>query len=424
MDSLQFAPDRMTSIGQLYGHYQIEKPLGYGAFAAVWLGRHQYLGTKAAIKILHPTFTDEEEARFQAEASIMFRLKHPNIVQALDYGFKFGAPYLIVEYAPFGTLGQLYPRGRAFPLDAALSYAWQIARGLDYIHARGYIHRDIKPQNLLIGRNREILIGDFGIALEAGAMAAREEAAILGTPTYMAPEQINGHSCFASDQYALAIVIYELLSGTAPFEGTGTDMVEQHLNSTPLSLRALDSSITPAVEDVIMRGLAKQPEHRYATCCEFVAALEQAAAVPAQTSYFVPTRKTARPATPGAERKTSPRSHHRERKTARWLTITALLTADLSGAAIIGLLCAALHVPAATTTSLLSFCLTGVLLAGAFILGSRLAWALAAGIFSASLIVGFALHSTVAFPVTFMLLLFSCAPITLSLFLHRSRSEP
>lgn len=337
MNSIQFMPGYATRIGQQFGSYVIERPLGFGAFATVFLGRHLYLDTNAAIKILHRQFAGSESQFFSNEARLAARLVHPHIVRVLEYGKQFGRPYLVMDYALGGSLSQF--RGTRLPLTLVIRYARQTASGLDYLNARGIIHCDIKPQNLLIGRDEQILIGDFGIALRAGNTAGIHEGIICGTPIYMAPEQIMGNPCFASDQYALAVVLYELLCGIPPFEGTGTDIVKLHLRVTPLSLHEHGLSVPFAVEDVIIRGLAKDPERRYGSAGQFAMALERATYESARR-VFIPHHEEklwhspTAAAKPVAMRRRRPRSKN---KAMRWFTIVVMCFADLVAAMPFGL---------------------------------------------------------------------------------------
>lgn len=265
---------RVLLIGQVFGNYRLDRPIGRGAFATVFLGRHQYLDRDAAIKILHHRADDYEKQLFSLEARLAATLVHPNIVRVLEYGQQFGRPFLVMDYAPGGSLWQY--RDSRLPLPVIVRYARQAARGLDYLNKQRVIHCDIKPQNLLLGQGNRILIGDFGIALLASSRAT-EERIIRGTPRYMAPEQIMGRPGFATDQYALAVVLYELLCGAALFDGTRTEIIDQHLRAEPPLLSERGLYIPGGVEAVIRKALAKDPRKRYESAGQFVMALERAA---------------------------------------------------------------------------------------------------------------------------------------------------
>src|SRR6266700_700731 len=335
MNSVQFAPNHATRIGQQFGSYLIEWLLGRGAFATVFLGRHLYLDMKAAIKIPHLQFTDSERHLFSNEARIAARLVHPHIVRVLEYGVQFGRPYLVMDYASGGSLSQF--RGTGLPLTLVVHYARQIASGLDYLNARGIIHCDIKPQNLLIGYDEQILIGDFGIALLARNTVATRRGNIRGTPIYMAPEQIMGNPCFASDQYALAVVLYELLCGIPPFEGTKAGVIKQHLSADPPSLRERGLSIPLAVEGVIIEALAKNPEQRYDSAGQFAMALELAARQSPRTIHIPPHKEKSwysptAAAEPVAARRCPP---HPTNKAAYWFAIAMMCFGNLVAAVLI-----------------------------------------------------------------------------------------
>ena len=196
-------------IGQQLGNYRLIRLLGQGGFADVYLAEHTFLSTQAAIKLLHTRLTGDELQAFLNEARTIAHLIHPNIVRVLEYGVENGMPYLVMDYAPGGTLRQRHPRGTALPLPLIVSYVRQVAAALQYAHNQKLIHRDVKPENMIIGRNNEVLLSDFGVALIAQSSLSQSVHEVAGTVTYMAPEQIRGKPRFASDQYALAVVVYD-----------------------------------------------------------------------------------------------------------------------------------------------------------------------------------------------------------------------
>src|SRR5712692_1232767 len=288
MNVLQFAPNSITYIGQQFGNYRIVKLLGQGGSAAVYLAIHRYLNTQAAVKILHTQPGGAERQRFLIEARISAQLVHPHVVRVLEFGLQDGVTFLVMEYAPNGSLRQLHLREQTLSSKVVLHYARQIADGLQYIHRRGLIHQNVKPENLLVGHNYQILLSDFGIAITANKPNAFYKRTIVGTAAYMAPEQIQGNSCFASDQYALATTVYEWLCGDVPFQGSWLGIAQQQLYSAPPSLREKVSTIPPTVERVIVRALAKKPEQRFRSVQEFVAALEQTSIERFSVSYSIP----------------------------------------------------------------------------------------------------------------------------------------
>src|SRR5579885_2800439 len=262
--------------GQQLGNYQLIRLLGRGGFAEVYLAKHTYLNTNAAIKILHLRLAVGDEESFLTEARIIGSLVHPHIVRVLDFGIADNTPYLVMDYAPNGTLRQRHPRGAILPLLTIVSYSRQIAEALQYAHSRKLIHRDIKPENLLLGANNEILLSDFGTALLVQTVHNESLHEMAGTVTYMAPEQIQGKPRPASDQYGLAVMVYEWLCGECPFRGSFVELFSQHMTANPPSLRAKIPSIPADVEQVVMTALAKDPAQRFGSVKAFANALEQA----------------------------------------------------------------------------------------------------------------------------------------------------
>src|SRR5256714_13182968 len=150
-------------VGQQLGNYQLIRLLGEGGFAEVYLGEHIHLGTEAAIKVLHTQLASDDVDKFRTEARTIARLIHPHIVRVLEFGVEGKTPFLVMEYAPNGTLRQRHQKGSRLPLELVLSYVRQIASALQHAHEQRLIHRDIKPENMLLGRTHEVLLSDFGL---------------------------------------------------------------------------------------------------------------------------------------------------------------------------------------------------------------------------------------------------------------------
>src|SRR5437660_4918401 len=222
-------------IGQQLGNYRLTRLLGKGGFAQVYLGEHLHLGTQAAIKVLQTQLTNNDVEAFRTEARTIAHLTHPNIVRVLEFGVEGKTPYLVMDYAPQGTLRQRHPKGTSVPLATVVSYVKQVTDALQCAHNEKLIHRDVKPENMLLGRRNEVLLGDFGIALVAQSSRYQNAHDMAGTIAYMAPEQIQGKPRPASDQYALAVVVYEWLSGERPFHGSFTEIATQHVLAPPPS---------------------------------------------------------------------------------------------------------------------------------------------------------------------------------------------
>jgi outer membrane protein assembly factor BamB len=197
-------------------------------------------------------------------------------VRVIDFAVAGSTPFLVMSYAPNGTLRQCHPKGTRLPLPKIVSYVNQIAEALHYAHEKKLIHRDVKPENMLIGSRGELLLSDFGIALIAQSTRDQSLQDMAGTAAYMAPEQIGGKPRRASDQYALAVVVYEWLCGDRPFHGSFQEICAQHTFATPPSLCAKVPTLPPTVERVVMKALAKDPEDRFVSVLAFARALEQA----------------------------------------------------------------------------------------------------------------------------------------------------
>ncbi len=268
----------VSHVGQQFGNYRLTRLLGTGGFADVYLGEQVYLKSQAAIKVLTAPLAPEATDGFLREAQTLVSLVHPHIVRLLDYRVEEQTPYLVMDYAPGGTLRERIARGQRLSLPTVVAYVKQVADALQYAHDQRLIHRDVKPANLLLGRHHEVLLSDFGISLLAYSSQSHSTQDIAGTITYMAPEQLRGHPCKASDQYALGVIVYEWLAGKRPFSGSFPEIAAQHCLANPPPLRAAHPGIPQAVEAVILHPLAKRPEQRFASVQAFARALEQAAA--------------------------------------------------------------------------------------------------------------------------------------------------
>ena len=281
--------DRGGREGQQLGNYRLLRLLGRGGFADVYLAKHLHLNTLAAIKVLQMRLIGSNLEQFRSEARAIAGLAHPHIVRVLDFGVESGIPFLVMDYAPNGTLRRLYPNHRPLPPATIVPHAIQVAAALQYAHERKLIHRDIKPENMLLGQNHEVLLSDFGLvstAQNSTSLGTRETA---GTIHYMSPEQLEGKPRPASDQYALGIVVYEWLTGTRPFNGTYWEIAMQHLSAPPPPLREKVPEISPDLEQVVLIALEKDAHRRFASVRAFVNALVQASELETAI-YSIPTR--------------------------------------------------------------------------------------------------------------------------------------
>ncbi|HEX6555214.1 MAG TPA: protein kinase [Ktedonobacteraceae bacterium] len=267
---------RQDRVGQRFGNYRLSKLLGQGGFAEVYLGEHIFLDTQTAIKVLYTQLVGQDVEQFRQEARTIAHLEHPHIVRLLDFGVEGTTPYLIMSYAPNGTMRERYPKGTRLPLQQVVFYVKQISQALQYAHERKIIHRDVKPENMLFGPDDQVVLSDFGIALVSQSSRYQQPNDMAGTIAYMAPEQIEAHPRPASDQYSLGIVIYEWLSGERPFHGSFTEIAVKHQLVAPASLCEKVPGLSIDVEQVVMTALAKDPKSRFGSMRALATALEQA----------------------------------------------------------------------------------------------------------------------------------------------------
>lgn len=265
--------------GQQLGNYRLVKRLGRGGAAEVYLGEHVFLNTQAAIKLLQAPLPEQDSPAFLREARTIAGLTHRHIVRVLDFGVQEETFYLVMEYALRGTLRQRYPPGTRLKQETVAELVRQIADALQYAHDQNIIHCDVKPENVLLGKDDIILLSDFGISTVLQTMTAQEAQQIAGTIAYMAPEQFDGKPQRASDQYALAVLAYEWLSGERPFQGSFAAISSQHLHAQAAPLSGKVPGIQPVVDAVLGIALEKDPARRFSSIQAFARALEQACGV-------------------------------------------------------------------------------------------------------------------------------------------------
>jgi serine/threonine protein kinase len=267
----------------LLGDYELIRRLGRGGSSTVYLARHRFLSrwSLVALKRLQtPLDSAEGQAQFKAEVRLLEGLSHPHILPLLDAGLdQEGCPYLVTQYAAGGSLRQRLRQadGQSLPLAEAVAILSQVGAALQYAHERSIIHRDLKPENILFAADGRALLADFGIALQLGSRSL-EAASLSGTPAYMAPEQFRGQVGRESDQYALACIAYELCTGRHVFaEQDPLVLMYCHTQREPEPPRRLNPQLPPAVEAVILRGLAKERHERYPSVSAFATALAASA---------------------------------------------------------------------------------------------------------------------------------------------------
>ncbi len=294
--------------GQQLGKYHLVRLLGRGAFAEVYLGEHLHLKTNAAVKVLRTHLTESDAEAFLAEARTIAHLVHPSIVHILDFDVREGIPFLVMEYAPGGTLRQRHPRGTSLSLETITRYVQQIADAIHYAHSHRIVHRDIKPENILLNHSGSLLLSDFGIALLSQSTRTQTPLQIAGTAAYMAPEQFQGKALLSSDQYALGIMVYEWLCGERPFHGSFVELVSQHLLVAPPSFQEKSAviRIPSPIEEVVMTALAKEPRLRFPSIRAFADAWTQAVIISTSSSPAVYPLHSSSPSLPSVPAVSAP----------------------------------------------------------------------------------------------------------------------
>jgi len=267
--------DAQDYMGEQIGEYHLLRQLGRGTFGVVYLAEHVHDQTQVAVKLLRLQLTRSLELKDFLNEARVIRLRHPHIIPILDFGISpQDMPFLVMEYATGGTIRDRFWHGTSLPLPEIVTYTAQLASALQFAHSRRLIHRDVKPENMLLRGDGTVLLSDFGIARMMEQSSTMSHNSQAGTPAYMAPEQGQGEPCPASDQYALAVVVYEWLAARRPFLGTPLEVALQHRLNPPPPLRLLRPGIPLEAEEVIMKALAKTPEERFETIEQFAQALQ------------------------------------------------------------------------------------------------------------------------------------------------------
>jgi eukaryotic-like serine/threonine-protein kinase len=260
--------------------YELEELVGRGGMSSVYRARDQLLERFVALKVLHPQYAQDEEyvERFRREARSVAKLSHPHIVTVIDRGEDDGRQFIVFEYVDGENLKQLIERTGPLPARQTIELALAIAGALAFAHEHGLIHRDVKPQNVLLTPDGDAKVTDFGIARSLDVEhGVTQTGTVLGTSNYLSPEQADGRPTTpSSDIYSLGVVLYELLTGEVPFPGANFVAVAmKHLNEAPPDLAAQRPDIPLRLAAAVERALEKEPVHRFATMDEFAAELRQ-----------------------------------------------------------------------------------------------------------------------------------------------------
>lgn len=263
------------SLKQKMTGYHLLKLLGRGDGSEIYLAEPEGKHTSVAIKILPGRREGDDLTRFYIHAARIKRLQHPHIARVLAFGIQDDFTYLIMDYYPNGNLRERHPKGQVVEPVKVANYTRQIADAVTYLHTQQLIHRDIKPHNILIDDQGNLLLSDFGISVVSHSLdpLAPSHHDFEGTVIYAAPEQLLGTPRRASDQYSLAVVVYELLCGAWPFNGSFEELVDQHLHNVPPPLRSKNPALSPLIEQVVMKALAKDTAKRFPSIYEFAQAL-------------------------------------------------------------------------------------------------------------------------------------------------------
>ena len=265
----------MNAGEHIQGRYRLEQELGKGGMATVWRAHDLRLERPVAMKFLMPPMAEDPEflVRFFTEAQQVARLSHPNVVRVLDFGEGDDCPYLVMEYLSGGSLQDL--TGAPMEPSRAISLISAAALGAGAAHEAGMVHRDLKPGNIMLGEEGTPKVGDFGIAVTKANERLTATGTAIGSPHYVSPEQASGRPIGpGSDVYSLGVVLYELLTGKRPFErDNAMQLAIAHVEETPEPPSAVEPTLSPAIDEVVMRCLAKDPEARFSNGAEMATAL-------------------------------------------------------------------------------------------------------------------------------------------------------
>ena len=291
-------------VGELIAdRYELEELVGTGGMSSVYRANDRLLERDVALKVLHDRFTVDGDyvERFRREARAVAQLSHPNIVTVIDRGEQDGRQFIVFEYVDGENLKTLIEREGPLPEREAIELALQIARALGFAHEHGLVHRDVKPQNVLLNGDAGAKVTDFGIARSLDVQGGlTQTGTVMGTSDYIAPEQARGRQVDAqSDVYSLGAVLYELLTGDVPFPGDNFVAVAmRHINEPPPSVRERRPELSPRLDAAVRRAMAKDPHERFGSmnelCTELAACLGPETAMSAAETMVVPGRRPPR----------------------------------------------------------------------------------------------------------------------------------
>jgi serine/threonine-protein kinase len=321
------------------GRYRLLRRLGSGGMADVWLAEDAHLQRRVALKVLHRRFAQDREfvERFRREAEAAAGLQHPNIVAVFDRGDVEGTYYIAMQLLDGHSLKELIDRG--LTPEQAVGLIRQVLEAAGFAHRHGVVHRDLKPQNVIVDDAGKATVTDFGIA-RAGASEITQAGSVMGTPHYLSPEQAQGQAVTAvSDLYSIGVMLYEALAGQVPFEAdSAVAIAMKQVSHTPQRPSSIDPSVSPALDAVTMRALEKDPGRRFQNADAFIAALDAALRNPADagggTAAFAPLPPPVLGPDGAAAAEPGPEDERRRRNRWIWLALAAVLLGALAGFAL------------------------------------------------------------------------------------------
>ena len=301
----------MSETGLLNNRYQLEKKLGSGGMATVYLARDMTLERSVAIKILRSDYSEDSafRERFRQEAKAAANLSHSNIVTIHDFGLDHNRLFIIMENVPGTTLKDLIDKRGRLSIDEAISLIVQACAGIGYAHRAGLVHCDIKPHNILVSPDKRVKVTDFGIARALASIHPGEQTDIVwGSPQYFSPEQAAGNAPSpASDVYGLGVILYEMVTGQLPFTAkTSVELAQMHRQAAPKPPGQINPAISPNLEHIILKVLSKEPTARYRTADQFGRVLITFAEKPLRPQTIQVTPKPQRPISYPQETKPPP----------------------------------------------------------------------------------------------------------------------